>query len=114
MRNTQTDPALRYSRAARDGFECEQHPVRLEGFTLAHGKEKAPAPADQLADRGLYGAASFGELIDLGIERSRQHRTLHDARFQQGIEPIRQKRRADIVEAFAKIAEAHRREQKFA
>src|SRR5260370_28758782 len=74
VRNTQTDPALRHSRAARDGFECEQHPVRLEGFALPHRKEKAPAPADQLANRGLDRAASLGQLIDLGVENGRQRR----------------------------------------
>src|SRR6516164_574633 len=52
VRNTQTDPALRHCRAARNGVECEQHPVRLERFALPRGKQKAAAPTDQLTDRG--------------------------------------------------------------
>jgi hypothetical protein len=99
---------LRHSRAARDGFECKQHPVRLEGFALAHGKEKTPAPADQLADRGLDRAAGLSQLIDLGIEWGWQCRTLHHARLRQRIEPIRQERGTDVVEAFAEIAKISR------
>src|ERR1700730_9235807 len=56
MRYAQSDAACRRRLASRNGIEREQYPVRLEGIVWAHREEKAPAPADQFADRGLQRA----------------------------------------------------------
>jgi hypothetical protein len=114
VRQAQPDAAYRRWRPARNRVESEQDPVRLEGFALAHGEEKAPAPADQLADRGLYRTAILGQLVDLRIEWRRQGRASHDAALDEGMEARRQKSRADAIQPRAEITKAHRAEQELA
>ena len=96
-------PAVRPGRGTREAMRqtgagaCgDRINTQSGGIVLAHGEEKASAPADQLANRGLDRAADFSELVDRALKGTAASRGAPGF-VDERVEPPGQQRQTDIV-----------------